>query len=65
VRLVARLARRLDVPVLLEGGVTTPDEARRALDAGAFAVVVGRAITMPDVITRRFVERMRTRGPGP
>ncbi len=52
--LVERLAARLPVPVLAEGRITTPDDARRALALGAFAVCVGTAITRPQAITSRF-----------
>jgi N-acylglucosamine-6-phosphate 2-epimerase len=52
--LVARLVRELDCPVLAEGRYATPDHVRAALDAGAFAVVVGTAITDPVTLTRRF-----------
>lgn len=44
-----------DVPVLAEGRITTAEDAARALRLGAFAVVVGSAITHPTSITRRFV----------
>lgn len=58
--LVARLAaRRLPVPVLAEGRFSTPEQARAALDAGAFAVVVGGAITRPREIARRFADALR------
>lgn len=57
--LVAKLAALLDVPVIAEGRVRTPAHARAALDAGAFAVVVGTAITHPTTITSWFVERSR------
>ncbi len=46
----------LTIPVLVEGHITTPQEARRALDMGATAVVVGSAITRPQAITARFAE---------
>ena len=52
--LIARLARELDCPVLAEGRYATPGHVRAALDAGAFAVVVGTAITDPVTLTRRF-----------
>jgi len=52
---VAALASRLDVPVIAEGGITSPDQAREAFDAGAWCVVVGKAITSPDWITARYV----------
>jgi N-acylglucosamine-6-phosphate 2-epimerase len=54
VELVARLAAELDCPVLAEGRFATPEAVREALDAGAFAVVVGAAITDPVALTRRF-----------
>jgi len=53
--LVAFLARQTEVPVIAEGRIWTPQEARAAFEAGAFAVVVGTAITNPTEITRRFV----------
>lgn len=53
VRLVSELASR-GVRVLAEGRYAKPDDVARAFDAGAFAVVVGGAITDPVAITRRF-----------
>jgi len=53
--LVARL-RPLGVPVIAEGRIATPEQAAHALTLGAFAVVVGSAITRPQWITARFVE---------
>ncbi len=41
-------------PVVCEGRVHTPAEARAAMDAGAWAVVVGTAITHPTSITSWF-----------
>jgi N-acylglucosamine-6-phosphate 2-epimerase len=54
VELVAALAAGLDCPVLAEGRYTTPEQLRAAFAAGAFAVVVGTAITEPVTLTRRF-----------
>lgn len=56
--LVEQLSGRLDLPVLAEGRVQTPDQARMALEAGAFAVVVGTAITHPTSLTSRFREAL-------
>ncbi|MBI5812703.1 MAG: N-acetylmannosamine-6-phosphate 2-epimerase [Meiothermus silvanus] len=56
--LVADLSRQARVPVVAEGRIWTPQEARAALEAGAYAVVVGTAITNPTEITRRFVEAL-------
>jgi len=60
--LVRDLARMLSVPVVAEGRYRTPEEALAALRAGAFAVVVGRAITDALAITRRFVEAIMGSG---
>ena len=52
--LVAALVRRLTLPVIAEGRYDTPDLVRAAFARGAYAVVVGTAITNPREITRRF-----------
>ena len=56
--LVGRLAAALDVPVFAEGRISTPEDARKMMTIGAWAVVVGTAITRPQVITSRFVKAM-------
>lgn len=53
--LVAALAAQLDCPVIAEGRFATPALFRAALDAGAYAVVVGQSITDPGVITEKFL----------
>jgi len=53
--LVRELATR-GVPVIAEGRIRRPHEAVRAFDAGAWCVVVGRAITMPEYLVREFLE---------
>jgi N-acylglucosamine-6-phosphate 2-epimerase len=57
--LVEILAAELDCPVFAEGRIATPEQARAAFDAGAFAVVVGTAITDPVALTRRFAAAAR------
>ena len=56
--LLARMIAELPIPVIAEGRVHTPAQARRALDLGAWAVVVGSAITRPRTITARFVRAL-------
>jgi glucokinase-like ROK family protein len=53
---IAALCRAVTVPVIAEGRIWEPAEARAAMDAGAFAVIVGTAITRPHEITRRFAK---------
>ena len=57
-QVLQEMCETLEVPVIMEGGIWTPEEARRALDLGAFAVVVGTAITRPRVISAAFVRAM-------
>ena len=45
-----------EVPVICEGRVHTPDDARAAIEAGAWAVVVGTAITHPTTLTGWFAK---------
>jgi len=44
------------VPVVAEGNFDTPEKVRWALEMGAYTVVVGSAITRPQLITKKFVE---------
>jgi N-acylglucosamine-6-phosphate 2-epimerase len=54
IQLVGRLANRLNVPVICEGRLRSPDDARRAFENGAFAIVVGTAITGVDWLVRHY-----------
>lgn len=49
----------LDIPVIAEGNIDTPQKAKAALNLGAYAVVVGGAITRPQQITKKFVDEMK------
>ncbi|WP_172251764.1 N-acetylmannosamine-6-phosphate 2-epimerase [Saccharibacillus deserti] len=57
--LVKRLAENCRVPVIAEGRFDTPELAAAALQAGAYAVVVGTAITRPHTLTRRFADALK------
>ena len=46
-------------PVIAEGNVNTPEKAKRVLELGAYSVVVGSAITRPQLITKSFAEAIR------
>jgi N-acylglucosamine-6-phosphate 2-epimerase len=54
IQLVGRLANRLRVPVICEGRLRSPNDARRAFENGAFAIVVGTAITGVDWLVRQY-----------
>ena len=59
--LVKRLVAAVDSPVIGEGRVHYPQQAVEMLDAGAFAVVVGGAITRPLEIAQRFISAVDAR----
>lgn len=61
--LLARLARQLRVPIMAEGHISTPAEARRAIDGGAWCVIVGSAITRPGVIAEGFAHALTQTAP--
>lgn len=52
--LVEKLIKAVDIPVIAEGKVHYPDEAKKMLSLGVHAVVVGGAITRPLEIAQRF-----------
>lgn len=60
--LLERLVKNLDIPVVCEGRVHTPDQALQALKKGAYAVVVGGAITRPLEIAQRFYAYLKENG---
>lgn len=48
-----------EVPVLCEGRVHSPKQAAKVMAAGAYAVVVGTAITHPTTITSWFADAIK------
>ena len=54
--LMSRLSQELDIPVIGEGKINSPEEAVKALSTGVWAIVVGSAITRPLEIARRFMK---------
>ena len=55
---LAKVVKAVKIPVIGEGNIDTPVKAKKALEIGAYAVVVGGAITRPQQITRKFVIEM-------
>ncbi|MCD7780745.1 MAG: N-acetylmannosamine-6-phosphate 2-epimerase [Candidatus Gastranaerophilales bacterium] len=55
--LLKNLVKELDCPVILEGRIWEPVEVDKAFELGAHSVVIGSAVTRPQLITKRFCER--------
>lgn len=53
--------KAISIPVIAEGNVGTPAQARRCLELGAYSIVVGGAITRPKQITSIFIEEIQMR----
>ncbi|MBD2099328.1 N-acetylmannosamine-6-phosphate 2-epimerase [Leptolyngbya sp. FACHB-261] len=56
--LLAAMVATLKVPVICEGGIASPEMVRKALDLGAFTVVVGTAITGIDAKVQAFMQAL-------
>ncbi|GAA0862117.1 N-acetylmannosamine-6-phosphate 2-epimerase [Paraclostridium tenue] len=54
--LIEKLVKELDIPIIAEGRINTPEELKKALSLGAYSAVVGSAITRPQLITEKFTK---------
>ncbi len=54
--LLENLVKSVSKPVILEGRIWEPEEVKKAFKLGAHCVVIGSAITRPQLITKRFCE---------
>ncbi|MGL4106652.1 N-acetylmannosamine-6-phosphate 2-epimerase [Clostridium sp. LP20] len=48
------LIEKCKARIIAEGNFDTPEKARRAMENGCYSVVVGGAITRPQLITKKF-----------
>lgn len=56
--LLEQLVKSTKLPVILEGRIWEPEQVKKAFDLGAHCVVIGSAITRPQLITKRFISEM-------
>lgn len=59
--LLRETVQAVEVPVIAEGHLGSPADAQAAFDLGAWAIVIGAAITRPIALTQRFVEAIGQR----
>ena len=53
--LLEKLVKTVKKPVILEGRIWAPEEVKKAFELGAHCVVIGSAITRPQLIVKRFL----------
>lgn len=58
-KLLEQAVKILDCPIILEGRIWTPDQVKKAFDLGAHAVVIGSAVTRPQLIVKRFYTKSK------
>ena len=51
--------QKMNTPIIAEGRINTPVDAKKMLEYGAWAVVVGTAITRPRIITQWYVNEIK------
>ncbi|MFD1780036.1 N-acetylmannosamine-6-phosphate 2-epimerase [Fredinandcohnia salidurans] len=54
--LIKEFVEHLSVPIIAEGGISSPEELKEVMSTGVHSAVVGSAITRPQEITKRFIK---------
>ena len=54
------ILKKVKHPVIAEGNVNSPEKAKRVIELGSYAVVVGRSITRPQLITKGYEEAVNS-----
>jgi N-acylglucosamine-6-phosphate 2-epimerase len=57
--IISALKNQLQIPLICEGGIDTPDMTKKAFELGADAVVVGTAITGIDLKVQAFLASVK------
>ena len=57
--LIKKIVKNVKHNVIAEGNINTPEKVKRVMQLGVFSIVVGSAITRPQLITKTFVEALK------
>lgn len=52
--------KAVKIPIIAEGNLDTPEKAKKSIQMGALAVVVGGAITRPKQIAEKFIKAIES-----
>ena len=55
--LLEKLTKNLDIPIILEGKIWNCEDVKKAFELKAYSVVIGSAVTRPQLIVKRFNEK--------
>lgn len=55
-----KVLKAVKIPVIAEGNLDTPEKAKKSIQMGALAVVVGGAITRPKQIAEKFIKSIES-----
>ena len=58
-QIIREILKQVKHPVIAEGNIDQPEKARRVIELGCNCVVVGGAITRPQLITKKFSEALK------
>ena len=56
--IIREILKNVSKPVIAEGNIDVPKKAKRVIELGCYSVVVGGAITRPQLITKKFTDEM-------
>lgn len=57
--IIKAILKAVKHPVIAEGNIDTPEKVKRVLELGCYSVVVGSAITRPQLITKKFTDAIK------
>lgn len=57
--MLEKMCGKLNIPIIAEGGIWYPEQLQKVMDCGAYAAVIGTAITRPMEITKHFMVALK------
>ncbi len=58
--IIRTIVEKVTHPVIAEGNINSPEKAKRVIELGCYAVVVGSSITRPQLITKSYADAVNS-----